>query len=245
VELPDAPIAVLETDWAVGFHDGVGFRPFAEDALQRLSRDPDREHLPGKDLDERELHRRRKHRIELFAQPSWVDVDSRPQGNRRGGSLSAVGLASAVDTGVVNAWVLVNDLLDEKAVDVPSRRADHVDFSVQLDEVTVGREAGHVAREEPAVVNRLLGQGMVVPVRVEDGLPANLEASKPIEAQTNNKYANATRTSANATIISTGISDGRSEIPWIFDGYEDEVERLAARVLRSVRHALSPRLLRL
>src|SRR4029453_18558492 len=80
----------------------------------------------------------------------------------------------------------------------------------------------------------------------EIGPKANQSRScRPIEAQTNNKCANVMRTSANATIISTGISDERSGIPGIFDGYEDEIERLAARVLRSVRHALSPRLLRL
>ena len=83
--------------------------------------DPDREALPGKDFDERELRRRRQHRVELLLQPRRFDLDPRAQGDRGGRRLRAVPLPGAVHTGVVDSGVLVNDLLDEEAVDVTGR----------------------------------------------------------------------------------------------------------------------------
>ena len=67
------------------------------------------------------LHRRGSLALQLLTQTSWVDLHARPQGNRDGWSLSSVRLTRAVDTGVEDARVLVNDLLDEEAVDVTGR----------------------------------------------------------------------------------------------------------------------------
>jgi hypothetical protein len=51
--------------------------------------------------------------------------------------------------------VLVEDLLDLARVDVVAAADDHVLLAVDDEEVAVLVDAGHVARVEPAVLDRL------------------------------------------------------------------------------------------